>query len=267
MKIFTEEEILNKYYSYLPTKIKRFDDLLQVAGITKYELGVISFVDEDHNSVHNLNEKLKKSFPIKEPSEDALRILLLDLSQTLSSEGHRLSNLNDAPLGLMYLAAYLNQQLGNRINIKIVKSPIDFDNYSKLKALLDDFKPEIIGIRTSSFFKDFFHKTVDQIRQWGIDVPIISGGPYATSSYARILQNRNVDLIVLGEGEVTFAEVIEKIIVNGGKSPDEEVLKQIEGIAFIPRKAGLKWEVSPEIIIDELTDELSKESGKNYKIA
>ena len=51
---------------------------------------------------------------------------------------------------------YLNKQFRDRICGKIAKSRIDFDSFEELKTLISDFKPDLIGIRTLSFYKDFF---------------------------------------------------------------------------------------------------------------
>jgi amino acid adenylation domain-containing protein len=157
----------------------------------------------------------------------------MDLSQFFTDESSTVYDVVEPPLGAMYVMTYLQKRFGSGINGKIIKSRIDFDNYPDLKARLDEFKPEIIGIRTLTFYKNFFHKVVSMIRQWGIDVPVIAGGPYAASGYPTLLQDRNVDLAVLGEGELTFSELIEKIIDNNKKLPGKDVLKQIPGIAFI----------------------------------
>jgi len=140
----------------------------------------------------------------------------------------------ESPLGLLYIMTYLNQQLGSKVYGKIAKSRIDFNNYSELKALLGEFKPDVIGIRSLTFYKKFFHETVSMIRQWGIQVPIIAGGPYATCDYTAVLQDPKIDLVVLGEGEMTFCEIIEKIIKNDKKLPGKTILDKIKGIVYVP---------------------------------
>ncbi|MGD2087366.1 MAG: amino acid adenylation domain-containing protein [Candidatus Aminicenantes bacterium] len=269
MKALSEDEIVQKYNSYLPTEIHSLSDLLTLVGIQKSELGVEKCLDEDAVSVIDLNSKLKKAFPSKETDDNALRVILLDVSQTFSSDiGNMLYDVVEAPLGLMYLLTCLDRQYGPRIKGKIAKSRFDFDSFEELKSLLDDFKPELIGIRTLNYYKDFFHRTIALIKHWGFDVPIITGGPYATSDYERILQDRNVDLVVLGEGEVTFNQLIGKFMENNRKMPEEEVLKEIPGLVFVPQKEKQKNEYSREIIImDELSRLLARESGQNVESA
>ena len=91
-----------------------------------------------------------------------------------------------------------------------------------------------------NIFKKFFHKTVEKIRSWGVYVPIIAGGPYATGSFKEILKDQNIDLIVHGEGELTFYELVNEIIHNGKTIPDEEVLSKIKGISYVSGKSGSK---------------------------
>jgi radical SAM superfamily enzyme YgiQ (UPF0313 family) len=131
--------------------------------------------------------------------------------------------------------------MGEKIEGKIAKSLVDFDNFQQLETLIREFQPNLIGIRCLIIHHTFFHETVNKIKKWQADIPIIAGGPYATSSYQSILKNKNVDLVVLGEGEVTFSQLVEKILENRGKLPGENVLKNIAGIAFaIGRKKVLK---------------------------
>ncbi|NIM16712.1 MAG: AMP-binding protein [Candidatus Aminicenantes bacterium] len=264
MKIMTEDEVVQKYNSFLPVDIESFDDLSKFAGISKDELEGQKFLDEKSVTVTDFNRKIKKYYPTKESSADALRILLLDLSQFFSAESHILYDVVEQPLGLMYLATCLNQRFGNKVKIEIAKSRINFDNYEELKKLLEEFKPDIMGIRSLTFYKDFFHKTVEMIRQWTTDIPIIAGGPYATSLYSTVLQDRNIDLVVLGEGEMTTCEIVEKIIENGKRIPGEAVLNEIAGIAFVPNKSDSQEKFSRQIIIlDELAEMTALEPGEN----
>ncbi len=269
VKVLTEDEMAQKYDSYLPASIKSISDLLEFAKIGEKELDTLQFVDEseDEKILDNLNEKIRAQFPQKLPSEKGLRILLLDLSQFFSDDSDMLYDVVDPPLGLLYILTYLNEQLGDKINGKILKSRIDFDNHEELRIIMEEFKPDVLGIRTLTFYKDFFHETIAAIRQWGFDIPIITGGPYATVDYETILQDRNIDILVLGEGELTFCEIIERIIDNGGKLPGEKILKEIPGIAFIPgEKRGRRGDFAREIIkLDQLTQDLIRRSSENLE--
>ncbi|MCX6582597.1 MAG: amino acid adenylation domain-containing protein [Candidatus Aminicenantes bacterium] len=235
MKTLTGDELVQKYNSYLPVDIKSFADIIDCAGITREELGNVTLLPADHMAAPDFGEKVGGHFPAKEKADNPFKVLLLDLSLFFSEQAqgsHMLYDMIEEPLGLMYLLSYLNEQFKGGVWGKIAKSRIDFDSFDELKSLLKEFKPHLIGIRTLSYYKEFFHRTVLMIRHWGIDAPIAAGGPYATSDYRSILQDNNVDLVVLGEGELTLAQLVGKMIENNYRLPGQDVLKEIPGMAF-----------------------------------
>lgn len=238
MRILTEDEFLNKYDSYLPFDIKTFDDFLKYTGLTREELDGARFCgeEEDLHVIRGLNDRIKKAFQSEaNVGVKAFKILLLDMSQFFTHRGDMLYDVVEAPLGLMYILTYLNQKMGDKVDGRILKSRIDFDSFEALRSSIFEFAPDVIGIRSLSFYKDFFHETVSAIRQWGINVPIITGGPYATVDYETILQDFNVDVAVLSEGELTFEHLIKVIMENNGELPPDHELEKIPGIAFVPR--------------------------------
>lgn len=268
MKIVTEDELVKKYQSYLPIKIRDFDHLLEFVGISRKELGNCSFMPEGYGKVADFTEKIREVFPVKEYKEDSLRVLFLDLSCYFSSENENKCVINEPPLGQMYLLTYLNQRFGSKIMGKVAKSGVDFDSYEELKTLISDFKPDLIGIRSLSLYQNFFHKTVSYIKQWAGEASIISGGPYATSECEKVLKDRNVNLVILGEGEVTFGEIIEKTLENENRLPSKKVLKSIKGIAFIDdTEISEEKQFNREIIMmDNLPEKLSCDTAQNPEV-
>ncbi|MGD2084988.1 MAG: amino acid adenylation domain-containing protein [Candidatus Aminicenantes bacterium] len=228
MNIMSEKAIIDKYNAYLPVDITTIDDILRFIGCEDLERP-----KKECEKQGSITTIFDREPPSRKIIPGANRILLLDLSQNFSGHDTRmLYNVSEQPLGLMYLLSYLKQQFGERIDGRIYKSGIDFNSYEELKKLVDDYQPELVGIRTLTFYREFFHQTVSLLRQWGVAVPIISGGPYATSDYLSILEDNNVDLVVLGEGEYTLAQLVETMLANNFKLPGQEVLGQIRGIAF-----------------------------------
>jgi len=240
-KIFTVSEMVQKYDSYLPYSISSFDDILKFTGVSRSELGDISFVPDDKYNVSNINEKLRKYFPVAKPDKEALKILLLDVSNLFTSKHETmLHHQIEEPIGLMYLLANLKEQFGGKVNGKIAKSLVDFDSFEEMKKIIADFKPRIIGFRTLSIYKDFFHECIEAAKQAFPEANIIAGGPYATSEYDTMLSDTNIDFAVIGEGESTVAEFAGKYISNGCRLPDEASLKEIKGIAFVSSETKRK---------------------------
>ncbi len=264
INIFTEDELVQKYDSYLPTDIMNFTDILSYSGITEDELGDVKLMQDEPLDALDFDEKIKVFFSEAKKSEDAFRLLLLDLSKLFSSEaGSSLYDMAAEPLGLMYLMTYLNNKIGDEIYGKIAKSRMEFDSFEELKDLIDKFKPQVIGIRTLSMYSEFFHETVSKIKKWCGDIPIITGGPYATSEYNTILADENVDIVVMGEGEVTFYELMKEIIERNGNIPEDNVLQKIPGIAFVPRKEKLRNRGIHTLLFDDISAELASKPSTN----
>lgn len=269
MKVLTRDEIIQKYNSYLPVTITNFSELLAFLNISRKELGHVTFVDEAMVAVPDFNEQIKGYFRENKPGEDAMRLLMLDLSQNFSSEADRVVEpLVEAPLGLMYLVTYLNSVMPDQVNSKIAKSKIDFDNFAELEQLLREFKPDVIGVRTLSIYSEFFHKAMTFIRECGVKVPVITGGPYATSTYETILKDQNVDIVVRGEGEITFVELIKQFIAHGRQMPPDDVLRTIPGLAFIEKKNqhGLHEFARKVLVLEQEMNMLAGEDAGNPEV-
>jgi len=236
MKHFTEDELNQKYSSYFPSKIKTLSDVLKVSGIKDDELK-IQCLTEDEIAVPNLYKEINDKFPSKKTSKKALKLLLINIS-TYFSKDRDISEYDvlEPPLGLIALLSYLNQSFGKKIKGKIIKSRIDFDSYEKLNKQIDVFDPDIIGVSTMTFHKDFFHKTIKNIRKHGFKKMIIAGGPHPTTCYKEVLKDKNIDLCVIGEGEATLANLIEKLIGNKKNKLSYNEIIDIDGIAFAKEK-------------------------------
>jgi radical SAM superfamily enzyme YgiQ (UPF0313 family) len=77
MRVLTENELVQKYNSYLPVQIDSFAGLLQFTGISPEEIKG-DFLPEDFGAVLDLDKKIRHNFPGQPPDPGALRVLLRD---------------------------------------------------------------------------------------------------------------------------------------------------------------------------------------------
>ena len=239
MKLFTEEELDQKYNAYFPTdKVKSFNDFLKLAKIERMELSSTGALNEDHVKIPDLRTKLQILFPKqKEPRSDAFRLLLLDLSSYfVNAQDNRQYNVLEPPLGLLALNTYINKKFEDKVNGKILKSFIDFNSFEELLNLVEEFEPHLIGIRAMTFYSGFFHETIKFLREKDVMSTIIVGGPYPTASYVDIIKDRNIDLAVIAEGEITLEDIIQKMINNNYCLPAHDELSKIPGIVYYSEK-------------------------------
>jgi len=106
----------------------------------------------------------------------------------------------DPPLGIAYIVSVLSE---NDVDVFIHDTSWDMNLDNTIDAI-EEFKPDLVGISSStinisnSFKIAFACKSVDE------DIKICIGGPHPTVLPEETLQNKNVDFIVIGEGEITF---------------------------------------------------------------
>ena len=245
MKNFCEDELNQKYNSYFPSKVKTLDDLLKLARIDKAELKKQQCLDEKKLMIPELNKKINEKFPKQKKNKDALRILYMNLSGYFSKETDSQERvLMEPPLGLIALQSYLDREFKEKIHGKIVKSRMDFDSYTEMIKVINDFKPDIIGISVMTFYKKFVHRAIRHIRDAGIKTPLFLGGPYTTGDYKSGLQDENIDLCMLGEGELTLTDLVNRMILNKNELPSYNELKQIPGIAFLKKDTYQKININ-----------------------
>lgn len=223
--IMEENALIQKYNAYLPTEIKSIQDIIDFTGVDA------SILLSSSNNVSYVPVLFDKPGPKRTPILGAKRILLLDLSQQFASH-EMLYKVSEQPLGMLYLMTYLKREFGDIIDGRIYKSGVDFNSYEELKQLVNAFKPDLIGLRTLTYFKDFLHKAVAFLRMWGLTVPIIVGGPYASSDYDTLLLDRHIDLAIIGEGELTLTEIVRAYIDAEFQELPVKQLQKIQGIAY-----------------------------------
>lgn len=114
-------------------------------------------------------------------------------------------------IGVTCLATYINERTEHKANI------IDYTFKTKhwkqyLKNRLEEFKPDVIGITTTSLFMRYVRMTIEEIRkEYSSSVPIILGGYHTTLNPESAIQENGVDAIVLGEGEYITADYLDAL--------------------------------------------------------
>ncbi len=127
------------------------------------------------------------------------------------------------PLGLAYMAAVLEQ---NDFEVKIFDCPVCEMDHGKLKAELDSFQPTIVGIGSMTPVIESALKSAHVAKEVCPDAKVVMGGPHATFADKQILADeKDVDIIVRGEGEETLLELAEQ-------SPELKKVSEIKGITF-----------------------------------
>ncbi|MFC2091411.1 B12-binding domain-containing radical SAM protein [Elusimicrobiota bacterium] len=129
------------------------------------------------------------------------------------------------PLGLMYLSSYLRSTSDNEYDIKLIDMRLDKLKVCRLLDIVKDFSPDIVGISVCSEEDEKLHEIASGIKALSENVMVVAGGPHATVYYSEVLKDRNIDIAVIGEGEITFSELMACI-------EKKTSFYEIPGIAF-----------------------------------
>lgn len=146
------------------------------------------------------------------------------------------------PLGVMYIVSYLRKYRNNKDSIKIIDMKIhNYDIPTTIKKTLSS-KPDIIGLSCFTPDAHLLHALSLALRNAGFTGKIIAGGPHPTADPKDALKTWDIDYAVIGEGENTFVELLNKI-------EKHECTDTLPGIAF--RKNGeIKIIEKRDFIID-----------------
>lgn len=112
---------------------------------------------------------------------------------------------NSPPLGLAYLAAYMERR-GH--DLTITDCPVENTGPEELVFLSQKVKPDLIGFTSTT---THFHSAVaaaETLRSTQLQVPICIGGPHFNANPELLLEHDCFDFGVRGEGELTFDEVV-----------------------------------------------------------
>jgi len=169
------------------------------------------------------------------------KVLLID-AQYYCLMGERFSDLESIlpPVGLMYIANYLKHKLKNNIDVRIINRLADCVSEKDLVRILKDYNPDIVGIRGMIVLSKYFHETAKTIKKFKQDMVVVGGGPYVTMDLQCAMEDKNLDYCVIGEGEITFSEIVERILNN--QEP-----KDVKGIAYRDGKRIIMNEPRPYI--------------------
>ena len=135
------------------------------------------------------------------------------------------------PLGVCYLSSYLKER-GYRVSIldldvetfNLVKTKGTYTIHDIVYLIKDKGHFDVMGISclTSARYKKAH--ALAEIGKW-LGMTTIMGGNYPTNSPKMALDDKNVDYVVLGEGEETFYKLLRSIEEDAG-------LEEIDGVGY-----------------------------------
>lgn len=159
------------------------------------------------------------------------------------------------PLGLMYLASYVREKIGEEVKIldaltegieRVVKHR-GGRRYGMSEAaigkVIREYKPDVVGV--SNMYTAYEADVVEicrLVKKINSDILTVVGGAHVSINPKAMTQKKDIDVAVYGEGEITFGEIV------AGKS-----LGVIKGIVYKEgRKLVMNQRREPVANLDDL---------------
>jgi len=117
----------------------------------------------------------------------------------------------NAPLGIMYLASVARLWTAKPIRVSLVDMRIGRLGVKKMTGIFQDYDPDVVGLSTMTYEAPMMHALARAFKALKPEVKIIAGGPHPTIIPETVVSDPNIDYAVMGEGEQTFAHLLNRI--------------------------------------------------------
>jgi anaerobic magnesium-protoporphyrin IX monomethyl ester cyclase len=146
------------------------------------------------------------------------------------------------PLGIAYIAAVLKQ---NNISVSIIDMNAENLDIPSTMDKLFSMNPQLIGITSTTPQINKVYSLAREIKRLNKNIFIVVGGPHPTSLPLEVIDNKDIDFVAVGEGEITMLELCKAL-------EKDKSYKKIDGLGFkYKRKVILN---KPRKLIDNLDD-------------
>ncbi len=119
------------------------------------------------------------------------------------------------PLGLMYLASFLRVVLPGHeqriLDLRCEKRPSE-----SLRQLVSEFDPAIVAVSALTCEAESLHRAACEAKSHNPRTLVVAGGPHISACTDDVIADGNVDVLVVGEGEEAFADIVRSWAGGGG---------------------------------------------------
>ena len=163
-----------------------------------------------------------------------MKILFVNPPYT-NFEGIRESGGHMLPLSFGYLAAYARNKISG-LEFEVLDCEVEGLDYRQIEERVRNSKPDLVGITAPTPPMKHVYKISEIIKGIYPDTPVVAGGIHPTVLPKRTMEEGgDIDFVVVGEGEITFFELITAL--KNGRNDFSDI-------------TGLCWRRGQEIIIN-----------------
>ncbi|MCX5699163.1 MAG: radical SAM protein [Candidatus Omnitrophica bacterium] len=137
------------------------------------------------------------------------------------------------PLSLCYIASYL-LKYGKQVDIlDTAKLRLSITDINKK---ISEYEPDIIGFHTVTPYINLVKFLVSEIKSARPNILVIAGGPHFMGEPVNDIENSQLDIAVIGEGEQTCLEIVEGLEQSEINGFLLDLAPKIKGIVYKKNK-------------------------------
>jgi radical SAM superfamily enzyme YgiQ (UPF0313 family) len=118
------------------------------------------------------------------------------------------------PLGLIHVASAL-RAAGH--DVALHDARLSWTRPDLAVAAFDAARPDVVGVSAHGIDAPAMHRFAAEVKRRAPGVPVICGGVHGTAYWAEVLKDPAIDAVAVGEGERTFAELVDALAA--GRAP------------------------------------------------
>ncbi|MFA9454074.1 MAG: radical SAM protein [Candidatus Aminicenantaceae bacterium] len=139
------------------------------------------------------------------------------------------------PMGLLYVAAGVTQAHGDRFQIEVLDTQVERMSYAQIERHIAECQPDVVGISCMTFLLIDALKVGRAAKRVDPKIHVVMGGTHPSIYPEEMASQPDIDSIVMGEGEHTFAELLSAL----------EESRSLEGIAGVGYKQNGRVVINP----------------------
>ena len=128
------------------------------------------------------------------------------------------------PLGLISMAAVVRRDLPE-VEIEVIDAPVNQWGWQTLGRILGERRIDVLGIGEETVSAHEGFRAAGLVKQLHPDCLVVAGGYYYAHALEATFADGNVDVVVRGEGEATFVELLQH-------AGDRSAWPDLKGIVF-----------------------------------
>ena len=159
------------------------------------------------------------------------KVLLMNMPSSIKVYKGKQSALKGviAPRPFVSLAELAGSVLFAGGDCKILDLQASEQPYKEIEKTIKKYQPDFVGLTITTLLFEEARKVAKFIKEINSNITIIAGGVHPTIYPEEVIKEKDIDIVVMNEGDVTIQELLSK-----------KPLKNIKGITYKDKKGGIK---------------------------